>query len=175
MTITELQIQFDLNPDNRIDVLENADTCQLIDYGYLFVDQDDGQCYLFNKNGQEDDISKVKKIRDWSFSDYMSLTNIKIPDSVKKIERYAFWNCRFLKKIKIPDSVEWIEDWVFEDCRSLISIKIPSSVESIGHYIFHKCSSLKEVVFKGKTIDEVKAMYGYPWGIENESVIKVKS
>jgi hypothetical protein len=45
-------------------------------------------------------------------------------------------------------------------------------VKSIGDDAFNKCNSLKEAVFKGKTLDEVKAMENYPFGIEDESVIK---
>ena len=206
MTYPELQIQLNLNPDNRVDVLRNANTCRLTKYGYLFVDQEDGQCYLFDKDGQEDDISKVKKIEDNAFDnafeDCTSLKSIEIPDSVKSIgyEAFsycesltgisipnslesigdkAFLHCKSLKSIHIPDSVKIIGDWAFYGCRSLISISIPDSVKSIGKWAFCYCPSLKEVVFKGKTMDEVKAMngypYGYPWGVEDVSIIKTDS
>ena len=198
MTINELQIQLDLNPDNRVDVLKNIDTCHLTACGYLFVDSEDGQCYLFDKNGNLDDIHKVKHIGYGEFAHCTSLTSIeipnsvisigsyvfyycsflkdiKIPNSVISIGSYVFYNCSFLKDIKISDSVENIGDSVFEGCISLKSIKIPSSIESIGNWAFGDCKSLKEVVFKGKTIKQVKAMNGYPWGIIDKSIIKVES
>ena len=76
--------------------------------------------------------------------------------------------------IEIPDSVESIGDYAFSYCTSLTSISIPNFVKSIGDRAFYNCESLKEVIFKGKTPDEVKKMKNYPWGIEDESVIKAK-
>ena len=202
MTIVELQIQFDLNPSNRASILENADTCRWINYGYLyhylFVDQEDGQCYLFDENGNLDDIRKIKSIGNYTFYDCESLTSIKIPDSVKNIRYRAFESCTSLTSISIPNSVESIGDdafagctsltsisipnsvesigvWAFAYCTSLISIEIPNSVKFIGDCAFDTCVSLKEVVFKGKTIDEVKAMSNYPWKIKDESIIKIES
>ena len=195
MTYPELQIQLDLNPDNRIDLLRNADPCRLTKYGYLFVDNEDGQCYLFDMNGNSDDIHKVKRIENQAFFNCKSLTSIKIPDSVESIGGYAFWTCTFLTSITIPDSVESIghgafyncehltsieipnsvkkiEYGAFWNCKSLKKIRIPNSVKWIGEWVFEKCTSLKEVVFKGKTIDQVKAMICYPWEIKDESIIK---
>ena len=174
MTFPELQIQFDLNPGNRVDVLRNVDTCSKISIGYLFVDQEDGQCYLFDKNGHKDDISKVKKIETSTFSNCTSLTSISIPNSVKSIESWAFVNCTSLTTIKIPDLVESIGDYAFGGCASLTSIKIPNSVEWIGAFAFVYCNFLKELVFKGKTMKQVKAMEYYPWEITDKSVIKTK-
>ena len=179
MTYLELQIQFDMNPDNRVRILRHIDICRLTRYGYLygylFVDSVDGQCYLFDENGQEDDISKVKIIKSGAFENYPSLTCIKIPDSIESIGEYAFYDCSSLTSISIPDSVESIGRYAFYRCTSLTNIQIPDSVESIGSWAFYRCTSLKEVVFKGKTIDQVKAMEWYPWGIEDESVIKYKA
>ena len=175
MTFFELQIQLDLNPGNRANVLENADICLGSWGGYLFVDQEDGQCYLFDNDGKVDDISKVKRINDHAFYKCTSLTCIKIPDSVKSIGDRAFFGCTSLANILISDSVKSIGNHAFYRCTSLTSISIPDSVESIGGWAFDGCSSLKEVVFEGKTIDQIKAMNNYPLGINNKSIIKVKS
>ena len=166
MTITELQIQLDLNLDNRIAILKNVDTCRYIDIGYLFVDSEDGQCYLFDRNGYLNDISKVKRIDNWTFECCTSLTSIEIPNSVKSIGEFAFYSCTSLTNIKIPDSIKWIENNAFDRCASLTSIKIPDSVKSIGFNAFYYCSSLKEVVVKGKTMKQINAMTGYPWGLK---------
>ena len=75
-------------------------------------------------------------------------------------------------KCVIPDSVTSIYAYSFAHCKSLIKINIPNSVTSIREDVFYYCKSLKEVVFKGKTLDEVKQMEKYPFGIEDENVIK---
>ena len=145
MTIAELQILLDLNYDNELDVLEEHAYAYLTRYGYLFVDSEDGQCYLFNENGKIDDITKMKILIGAE---------------------------RNIKKIVIPKGVKIIIDWALANCTSLKSIEILESVESIGSEALYNCSSLEEVIFKGKTMDQVKAMDEYPWGIEDESIIK---
>ena len=191
MTVTELQILLDLNYGNELDVLEEH--ASLTDYGYLFVDSEDGHCYLFDENGKMDDIKKiktwnryakidikkivilpnsVKSIGDWAFYNCTSLKSIEIPNSVKSIGDRAFYSCTSLKNVEIPESVKSIGSGAFFNCRSLKSIEIPESVEIIGYWTFYGCTSLEEVIFKGKTMDQTKAMKYYPWGIEDESIIK---
>jgi hypothetical protein len=101
-----------------------------------------------------------------------SLTSITISDSVISISDRAFAVCKSLPSITIPNSVTSIGEYVFADCRSLTSISIPDSVTSIGGWAFYSCNSLKEVIFKGKTLEEVKQMKNYPFGIRDKSIIK---
>jgi hypothetical protein len=77
-----------------------------------------------------------------------------------------------ITKCIIPDSVTSIGSGAFYDCKSLNEITIPDSVTSIGYKAFAYCKSLKEIIFKDKTLDEVKQMKNYPFGIEDESIIK---
>ena len=192
MTINELHIQLDLQPENKINVLENiAKRC---DEGYLFVDLNDGHCYLFDEDGNEDDVKKLKKIktnmfydsniesivipdsveniRGYAFACCRSLKSIEIPDSVNRIGNDIFWKCESLKSVIIPDSVESIGNSTFYRCKSLESIVIPDSVKWIGYRAFEYCENLKSLIFKGKTIDQVKAMENYPFGIKDESIIR---
>ena len=169
MTINELHIQLDLYPENRIDILE--DVAQECDGGYLFVDSVDGHCYLFDENRNEDDIKKLIKIDDEMFFD-SNIESIIIPDSVKSIGYDAFAYCESLESIIIPDSVKSIGRYAFYECTSLTSIIIPDSVKSIGDFIFCNCKSLKSLTFKRKTMKQVKRMKYYPFGIEDESIIK---
>ena len=172
MTISELQIQLDISLGNEIEVLKQH--AGKTSYGYLFVDSNDGQCYLFGMNGKLDDIRKVKNIENYAFDGYASLKSIIIPSSVKSIGDYAFYNCKSLESIMIPDSVESIGKYVFQGCTSLKSITIPDSVESIRNGAFWYCTSLNEVIFKGKTIGKVKAIEYYPWGIHAAGFIKCR-
>ncbi len=52
------------------------------------------------------------------------------------------------------------------DPKTITKCIIPNSVTIIGIDAFSFCDSLKEVNFKGKTLEEVKQMAGYPFGIE---------
>ena len=149
MTIDEFQIQLDISSGNELEVLKRY--ASKASYGYLFVDSNDGQCYLFDKYGKLDDISKIKSIED-----------------------YAFFKCTSFKSIVIPDSVESIGAYVFYYCTSFKRITIPDSVKSIGYWAFNESTSLKEVIFKGKTIDKVKTMDNYPWCIKDISIIKCR-
>ena len=189
MTISELQILLDLHYGNELDVLKEH--ASLTDYGYLFVDSENGQCYLFDENGKMDDIKKIKKlynvkedikkivipinverIGNHAFWNCSYLNSIKIPKCIKSIGAYSFYRCTSLESIEIPESVKSIGDEAFVYYKSLTSIEIPESVKSIGCWAFCNCTSLEEVIFKGKTMDQAKEMKYYPWGIEDDSIIK---
>jgi hypothetical protein len=107
-----------------------------------------------------------------AFDNCKSLKNLVIPNSVINIGDYAFTYCDSLTSITISNSVTSIGDEVFSDCESLTTITMSDSVTNISAYTFSGCTSLKEVVFKGKTLEEVKQMENYPFGIEDESIIK---
>ena len=145
MIITEFQILLDLNKGNERSILKEH--ASWTNDGYFFVDSEDGQCYLFDNNGQLDDIKKIDAI----------------------YERYIN---KDIKKIVIPKCVKSIGNAAFCKCTSLTSIEIPDSVKSIGDWAFWHCRSLKSVVFKGKTMDQVKAMKWYPWGIKDDAIIR---
>ena len=172
MTISELKIQLDISLGNELDVLSKH--ASKTKYGYLCVDSTDGHCYLFDKHGKIDDISKVKSIGNDAFTSCKSLKSIVIPDSVKSIGDYAFYWCTSLESIIIPDSVKSIGYGAFEYCLSFESVIIPRFVKNIGEWAFASCACLKEVIFKDKTIDQVKAMKNYPWDIEDTSIIKCR-
>ena len=144
--LEELLIELDLNPRSRLQILDNAGN--KIDCGYFIV-TDDGHCHLFDKDGKLDDVSKVKKI-------------------------YEFYIRKDIKKIIIPDNVTSIGDWTFFKCRNLVNMTIPDGVTSIGPWVFYNCTSLRSLVFKGKTMDQVKAMKNYPFRIKDESIISVE-
>lgn len=106
--------------------------------------------------------------------EYIPKTIIKciIPDSVICISYAAFAYSKLLTSIIISNNVTSIGSWAFYDCESLKEIIIPNSVKSISYGAFAHCNLLKEVIFKGKTLAEVKQMKNYPFGIEDESIIK---
>ena len=48
---------------------------------------------------------------------------------------------------------------------------IPDNVTSIGWGVFAGCSNIEQAFFTSRTLDQVKAMTNYPWGLA-ESVIQ---
>lgn len=170
MTINELHIQLDLYLDDKIHILKNI-AREFLE-GYLFVDSSDGHFYFFDRNGNEDDIKKIKNIESNTFCHDQSLKSIVIPDSVEDISSWAFECCENLESVVIPNSVKYIGYKVFSHCKNLKLIKIPNSVENIAYYVFWNCKSLKSLSFKGKTLKQVKEMKSYPFGIEDESIIR---
>ena len=116
--------------------------------------------------------NSVTYIGDEVFYNCESLKEITIPNGVTSIGNDAFYNCKSLKEITIPNGVTCICIRAFSRCKSLTSITIPDSVTNIGLMAFFGCESLKEIIFKGKTLNEVKRMGCYPFGIEDESIIK---
>jgi hypothetical protein len=116
--------------------------------------------------------NSVTSIGKWAFKNCKSLKEITIPNNVINIGHEAFCYCTSLKEITIPNGVTSIGNSTFAYCKSLTSITIPNSVTSIDEVAFCRCNVLKEVIFKGKTLDQVKQMEYYPFGIEDESIIK---
>ena len=193
MPIHELKICFDLNPESKSKTLNKY--AKKFDLGYFFVDSEDGHCYLLDKDGNEKDISLIesigenmvpidikkivipcgiKKIDRYAFYSCENLIDITISNGVPSIGEKAFWYCSKLISMTIPNSVTSIGSDAFAYCNSLTSMTIPDSVTSIGWGVFYDCNRLDKIVFKSKTINQVKAMKNYPWGIEDESIIKAE-
>ena len=187
----EFEIQCTLACISKIDVLKEIG--HKIDNYYFFV-SNDGVFNWFDLEGNHIENPGVLKILK---EDYIpaTITKCVIPNSVISIDNDAFVYCELLKEITIPNNVTSIGDKaffyceslkeviipnnvtnigreVFSSCESLASITIHNSTTSIGEWAFFNCPSLKQVIFKGKTLDEVKRMDNYPWDIEDESIIK---
>ena len=103
------------------------------------------------------------------------LTHFEVPDGIETIGREAFSGIE-LKQVVIPDSVKKIDSRAFKDCYTLESVVIGRNVVEIGPRTFYGCTRIKELVFKGKTFDEVRHMEYYPWGIlgDDESFYQFK-
>ena len=187
----EFEIQCALNGISKIDALKEIGH-QTDDY-YFFISKD-GIFNWFDLNGNHIEnpgilkelkeeyiplsISKciipngVTIIKHGTFFDCNLLTSITIPNTVISIDNEALRYCDSLISITIPDNVANIGNLVFSFCKLLKEITIPDSITSIGYCAFFGCNSLKEVIFKGKTLDQIKQMKNYPFGIEDESIIK---
>ena len=188
--IEELQTILDLHMSDKTEVLSDAG--RKCNDGWFIV-TDDGHCHLFDKDGNLDDISKIKylednyirqdikkiiipnsvtSIGDFAFYECNGLISVTIPDSVMSIGNYAFKCCNSLMSMTIPNSVMSIGMFAFRRCFSLMNVTISNSVTSIGDYAFCNCNALSNIIFKDKTLDQVKKMENYPFGIKNKSIIK---
>jgi len=103
------------------------------------------------------------------------MTDFEVSDGVETIGREAFSGIE-LKRVVIPDSVKKIDSRAFKDCHTLESVVVGRNVVEIGQRAFFGCTRLTELVFKGKTFDEVRHMEYYPWGIlgDDESFYQSK-
>ena len=144
--LEELQVDLDLYALNKTSVLSKVGS--KYEDGW-FIITDDGICYLFNKDGNLDDIKKVTQLK----------------------EKYIRED---IKKIIIPGSVTSIGSYAFDGCEDLTSVTIPDSVTSIGSWAFAYCSSLINLTFKGKTREKVQSMKNYPFGIKDQSVMQIE-
>lgn len=192
MSIYEIKILLAVYVGNEELVLKNAGGKKLADSNNYFVVTDDGNCHLFDANGKEKDVSivtelvedtvskdikkivipeSVTSIGAYAFYYCNSLTSVTIPNSVTSIGKRAFDSCNSLTSVVIPDSVTSIKNAAFCQCRMLMNVTIGKCVTIIGFLAFFGCNNLKSLIFKGKSIKEVKAMKNYPFGIEDESII----
>ena len=164
----EFEIQVALTGISKVDVLKEIG--HKIDKYYFFISED-GVFNWFDLNGNHiEDPGILKELKDEHID--KSITKCIIPNSVTNIGNSAFYYCELLKEITIPNNITNIGSYTFSFCKSLTSITIPDGVTSIGDAVFYGCYSLNEVIFKGKTLEEVKQMDNYPFGIKDENVFK---
>ena len=187
MTYPELKIALDMGDPE--DVLLNLNpSCY---YGKYFIVCDDGDIHYFDRDGKEHKIDyipyycfasqffkkiiipkTVTRIEDHAFFDCNRLTNVIIPDNVTEIWYDAFYGCNSLTDVTIGSGLTSIGYRTFCVCSNLRNVTISSNIKQIGGSAFRRCYRLKQVLFKGKTMEQIKAMEGYPWGIRTPSVIQ---
>lgn len=210
-TIEELMLELSLYPNRKLDILKD---CARDWYGHgWFIVAKDGNCALFDKHGELDDIRKMhvigesmipKDIKKINIPDGVddigidafrdsSIKEVSIPESVTNIGSSAFFKCIELNGIDLPSNVTILYDSTFSFCSSLKYANLPSRLQHLGDFEFYSCISLKhieipstvtyvgyeafeqcrgiEVVFKGKTFQQVKSMKNYPFGIKDDTKI----
>ena len=81
-------------------------------------------------------------IANYAFYQCLTITSIRIPNSVKTIGRAAFYQCSKLKTVELPETLEVIEDYTFYRCDRLQGITLPPMLRSIGRSAFYRCGSV---------------------------------
>lgn len=131
------------------------------------------EAFSFCKSLMEITIpNSVTSIGNSAFFSCSSLKDITIPGSVVSVGYDTFFNCYSLKEIIINNGVKSIGNGAFYRCKTLSSITMPNSITNIDILAFSYCDALEEVIFKGRTLEEVKLMDNYPFGIKDKSIIK---
>lgn len=102
-------------------------------------------CVIKSSVDYEGKSYPVTKIGDSAFKNAITMTSVKIPNSVTSIEKKAFYHCSSLNSVTIPNSVERIGYSAFFECYSLSSVTIENSVTTIEGSAFYSCSSLSSV------------------------------
>lgn len=62
----------------------------------------------------------------------------------------------------------------FTACTNLKRVYIGPAAQQVGKDAFRLCESLEALYFAGRTLAQVQAMDTYPFGIEDEGVIKAE-
>ena len=88
-------------------------------------------------------------------------------------------NVKDAKKIEIGTNIGSIGVQAFYNCKNLETIIIPSTIEYILTDRFDGCENLTNIIFKGRTLEQVQNITNYdeeklyPWGISDTSIISV--
>jgi hypothetical protein len=110
----------------------------------------------------------VVSVGNGSFRSCLTITSVKVPDTVITINERAFQNCPLLTSadlgrgvvsvgalsflycvnltsINMPDSVRAIGDLAFLQCTRMSAVHLGSNVKAIGNYSFDGCYGLREI------------------------------
>ena len=151
---------FDIRAKNTTIMLKNLNSAYKIDWGDGTVNNELSHTYV-NIGEYTCKIYDVTHIGGDAFYKCISLTSVKIGDSVTSIGNYAFSTCTSLTSVEIGDSVTSIGNGAFTGCSVLTNVEIPDSVTSIGDSVFSGCSKLTSVVIGGSVTSIGSWAFGY--------------
>lgn len=82
------------------------------------------------------------------------------------------FNIPELIDVIIPEGVTRIGCWAFLSCDNLKNVTVPRSVTSIGIDGFGAKTKYKhmKVLFTDRSLDGIRGMYGFPWGLSKQKI-----
>lgn len=116
----------------------------------------DGSSKLFHVVGNSFTANSVVK---------QGLRRLYIQEGITILGQNALKDATDLELLQLPSTLTTISFNAVNGCVKLTEVDIPSGVTSIGRSAFSDCSSLVSVTFSGKTMETVKGMANYNWGV----------
>jgi len=92
----------------------------------------------------------ITRIGDCAFSDFSSLSTVKLPSTLTAIGESAFARCVMVSEIQLPSAITSLGAGIFAGCSSLKSMNIPQGVLRLPSDLFSACSNLEKVTFSDK-------------------------
>lgn len=100
--------------------------------------------------------SGLKTIANGTFTDYVNLERVSLPESLTSIGSTAFYGCSSLTGITVPTNVSTIGEAAFANCSSLLSANLTCVATNIPARLFDGCTSLATVTLPAY-IDNISA------------------
>ena len=117
--------------------------------------------------------SGLTTIEDFAFSgpSFENTQTFAIPSKVTTLGKSCFRGC-YIKNLTIPDGVSKIPDEAFYGMEELLTVVIGKGVTKIASDAFgcYGQSKVTSATFKGKTLEKVKKMANYPWGLPTAAI-----
>lgn len=147
---------WDTDHDGKLSKAEAAAVTTLID-------SETNKSVFSNKTGitSFDELryfTGLTTIEENAFERCMTLSSIKLPESITQLNTNGFYYCTSLKHIQLPNGLETLSERALAKS-GITSIFIPKSVKSIGYGVFYDCTQLQSIV-----VEEGNEKYSSPNG-----------
>ena len=88
----------------------------------------------------------VTQIKDQGFRDCVSLTNVKIPETVNYVGTCGFYHCESLDSLVFPNDDLTFSFWyVMQGCKNLTYVRLPEKLNRLGYFMFAECENLESI------------------------------
>ncbi len=88
----------------------------------------------------------ITHVGSYAFADFLTLTEIELPDTLKTVGDHAFYHCIKLTSLDFPEGVESIGAYTLSECYALLSVTLPESIPEIPDGMFRLSTYLNTVV-----------------------------
>lgn len=108
--------------------------------------------YVWNKETERIVIEEgITVIGEGAFSDFVSVRDVHLPETLIKISGDAFNENMQLKSINFPENLKNISSYAFSGCEKMELPMFPSKLKTIGEYAFCGCNKIKTFSFPKNT------------------------